>query len=281
MEKKSQRKAQKGARTTRKEKNERKKMGDATLCANYIKEIKTDGNSKEKEKENNIELEEWNRLRRIEKVRKLQKKWLEKKDEKKPTISTHPPLLQEQENAALVGARDEQCHPVPAEPNSPQETAVQGKAQVIPESDWQNWRSNKKPKLSGNYEGFDKTPRNLDTLDTVQPKITAYLKPAKIPPPPMKENNYFDSSPCPEEKCPPKKESKGDPPSKNDVILEQSSESSALLLHEEIVDPPLRKDIQEVVKTETKRKPITILRPPTRKYNPIQNNTQNYFRVVT
>ena len=58
MEKKSQRKAQKGARTARKEKNERKKMGDATLCANYIKEIKTDGNSKEKEKENNIELEE-------------------------------------------------------------------------------------------------------------------------------------------------------------------------------------------------------------------------------
>ena len=91
MEKKSQRKAQKGARTTRKEKNERKKMGDATLCANYIKEIKTDGNSKEKEKENNIELEEWNRLRRIEKVRKLQKKWLEKRDEKKPTIFTPLP----------------------------------------------------------------------------------------------------------------------------------------------------------------------------------------------
>ena len=31
MEKKSQRKAQKGARTARKEKNERKKMGDAML----------------------------------------------------------------------------------------------------------------------------------------------------------------------------------------------------------------------------------------------------------
>ena len=136
---------------------------------------------------------------------------MEKRDEKKPTIFTPLPLLQEQENAALVGTPEY--------------------AQVYPKVE----------------NEAAKPP-----LDAVQPKIIAYLKPAKIPPPPKKENKNFDSYPNPEVKNPLKNEGIVDSPSKNDVILKQSPESSTMILHEEIIGPPLKKDIQEVVKTEIK-----------------------------